>query len=380
MKVLWIAPIKHPKASGHPAPWVEQLAIRLGAHVDLTILALSPEAKKKIEVFNLDNAKKIFLKSLRPKLDVLSFKLIKIWLLKRWLKQKADNYDIIHIHGNEHQFEVACRDIDIPKLISIQGIISEYLKHYKPSGFQLAGWLLSRWYELRNYNTINYYSCRTHWDQSIVKQYNPKAKIFEIWEMIRSEFFIEDTLPKGDNVLFIGGTQKIKGFDIALQSFALVKDKLKGKLLIGGNVSTKKLVKIIQDQNLNIHLERDIEILGFLDANGIIKAAKRSFCFLHPTLIDNSPNSVCEAQVLGLPVIAADVGGVSSLIEHGKTGLLTDHNPAFIADQMLKLYEDHGLWSKISAQSRTIARVRHDPDQIVEETIKMYQQIITDNA
>lgn len=380
MKVLWIAPIKHPKARGHPAPWVEQLAKELSEHVELTIVALSPFVAKDAETYFINNAKSIFLKALRPKIDVLTFKLFKINKLRLWLNKNAVNFDIIHIHGNEHQFEVAAKKLQIPKLISIQGIISEILNYFTPSGFQLLGWKQAAYYELNHYRTVNNFSCRTHWDHSIVEKHNPQAKIYNIWEMIRPEFFVEKPLEKGNNILFLGGSQKIKGIDIALKTYECIKDKIKGKLLIGGRTNKAQLYRIIKRNRFDLNLDDDINILGFLDTKDIIWHAQKSFCLLHPTLIDNSPNSVCEAQVMGLPVIASDVGGVSSLIEHGKTGFLTDHNSSFIADQILKLYEDHGLWSNISIQSRMIARERHNPERIVRETINMYKQIISDNA
>jgi len=66
--------------------------------------------------------------------------------------------------------------------------------------------------------------------------------------------------------------------------------------------------------------------LGSLEVNEMVEAMKISRFMVHPSYIDNSPNSICEAQILGLPVVATNVGGVESLIENGKTGLLIDRS------------------------------------------------------
>jgi len=380
MKILWIAPIKHPKTMGHPAPWIEELANNISQHIELTILGHSAQNHNMVEIFDEGRLTKVFLKTLRPKLDVLTLKQFKIAAFKKWLNQNALSFDLIHIHGNEHQFEVACRSIELPKVLSVQGIISECLKYYRPEGFQLIGWKISAYYEKKYYDKIHNYSCRTHWDQKIVKQNNPNARVFKIWETIRKDFFIREPLSKGDNILFIGGKQKIKGIDYALQAYSIIKEEINGKLLIGGSASKTNILQLIQAHRLNIDIDNDIEILGFLDVQGLIQHAKRSFCFLHPTLIDNSPNSVCEAQVMGLPVVATDVGGVASLIENNETGILTNHDINNISEKIIFLYKNNELWQRISNRSREVSRERHDPDRIVNQTIKMYKQILSIDA
>ena len=45
----------------------------------------------------------------------------------------------------------------------------------------------------------------------------------------------------------------------------------------------------------------------------------------HSSYIENSPNSVGEAQMVGVPVVASRVGGTDSMVEHGKTGFMYPH-------------------------------------------------------
>ena len=234
-------------------------------------------------------------------------------------------------------------------------------------------WNFTKFYEKRYYKYYNYYSCRTKWDREIVLNYNPDAIIFNIWEIIRPLFFINDFFTKGDNLLFLGGTNPIKGLEFALKAFALIKDKIKGKLLIAGSVNKNILKELLLKTKVK---DDEIEVTGFLSEEQIVHYMKMSFCLLHTTLIDNSPNSICEAQVLGLPVIATNVGGVSSLIKHRRTGLLTSFKDNDIANFIVELYKNDNLWEYISKESRKVSRQRHNPERITSQTLDMYKTII----
>ena len=52
--------------------------------------------------------------------------------------------------------------------------------------------------------------------------------------------------------------------------------------------------------------------------------------------MDNSPNSLCEAMAVGMPVIASNIGGIPSLIDDEVNGLLfkvNDSNDLFLTDK-----------------------------------------------
>lgn len=48
----------------------------------------------------------------------------------------------------------------------------------------------------------------------------------------------------------------------------------------------------------------------------------KSQVFVLPSSIENSPNSLGEAMLLGVPCIASDVGGVRCLMTHSVEGLI----------------------------------------------------------
>lgn len=98
--------------------------------------------------------------------------------------------------------------------------------------------------------------------------------------------------------------------------------------------------------------------------------------YVHPSYIENSPNSVCEAQVLGVPVISLNVGGVSTLLDDGKAGILVGSGDIIaLASLIKKVLTDSSLAEKLSKAGRDIALVRHSPECILKDVVNIYQKI-----
>ena len=120
-----------------------------------------------------------------------------------------------------------------------------------------------------------------------------------------------------------------------------------------------------------------IELLGMIGSEEIIEEMRSADLFVHPSIMDNSPNTVCEAQLIGCPVIASNVGGLPDLVENGKTGFLYPYNePHTLAFMIANLRGDKKLLSEISKNEVTEARRRHDPQMIAEVMFRAYETIV----
>lgn len=383
-RVLWLAnyPLLE-NHTGHPAGWMAALATAIRSDVTLTIVTWKPAIAADI-VIRRDGITHVYLKSPRGGVDLLTGCLLKINQLRNYLDQHSDEFDLIHIHGSENQYLAACASLDIPKVLSVQGIMTECYKVIPETfSYRRFYWLLASYYERRHCRNLSHFMCRTHWDTAWVSRLNPQATVHQVWEMIRSDFFaVNDDFSGQTNLLYVGGLQSMKGFDELLLALDLVKvTHPSTKLIILGTRPTDfgPVERLIQKLRLRHVSMADLDFRGMQDADGLIKAYRESFCLVHPSYIDNSPNSVCEAQIAGLPVVASNVGGVPSLIEHDLTGLLTTLDPADIAHQILRLKSVAGLAVTISRQSRSMARERHDPDRIKEDVLNTYRAVRIDH-
>jgi len=117
--------------------------------------------------------------------------------------------------------------------------------------------------------------------------------------------------------------------------------------------------------------------LGPLTAEEIVKELVNSHVFVSPSYIDNSPNAVCEAQLLGMPVVSTYTGGVPSLIDDGRTGLFVPTGDApMLAARLQEVFEDDSLAVRLGMQAHEVALRRHDPDAIVQEILAAYEDVL----
>ena len=104
---------------------------------------------------------------------------------------------------------------------------------------------------------------------------------------------------------------------------------------------------------------------------------KPSSLYIHNAYIENSPNSICEAQITGIPIISTDVGGIPSLIENGKTGFLVPiDSPELMADKIISLSQNKELLCKISKKAQIAEKQRHDEKKILNQLLNCYRSII----
>jgi len=384
-KILWLASYPYTlftnnlNISVHPAPWITELAHAIKGKTHLTIASHSPHLGNDFEEFERGNIRFIFVKAPKLNINLLTFYMLRIRRLYRYLANIKHEFDLIHVHGTEHQYEYVAQKLCLPYIVSIQGLIS-LCKDYFPQKISrdYIGWHIISEFEKIGLKRAKYFSCRTHWDSAFVKRLNPKAKIFFNWELLRKEFFHDSFNQESDNLLFMGGTNRFKGIREALLAMDLLKSKgYSFKLQICGHGCWEQLAPFIRKNGFNIH-RNDIIFFGPLDAKQLADAFAKTFCLIHPSYMDNSPNSICEAQVAGLPVVASNVGGVKSLIENGQTGLLVDrYDHTELANQVINLKENPKIYQYISHNSRLVARQRHQKKTIVERTINAYSQVLS---
>ena len=93
--------------------------------------------------------------------------------------------------------------------------------------------------------------------------------------------------------------------------------------------------------------------------------------------IENSPNNLCEAMILGMPCIATYAGGTGSLLRDKEDGILVqDGDPWSMAGAILELWENSETSSRLGGNARIRALKRHDPLQVVTDLVSIYNNIL----
>ena len=78
-----------------------------------------------------------------------------------------------------------------------------------------------------------------------------------------------------------------------------------------------------------------------------------STMYVHTAYIENSPNSICEVQLVGMPIVSTMVGGILTLVRNGEDGdLLPANDPWQIANAIIELSKDKVRMMRYSKNSR----------------------------
>ncbi|WP_303311017.1 glycosyltransferase family 4 protein [Hymenobacter sp. BT730] len=382
LKVLWLAQYPYPSAGmGHPAPWVAALAasLRRQPEIELTILDWHPGLSKPIDEFDKDGIHFIYLRAPSFRQDLLTLYAQRVHSARKYLRQHHHAYDVLHLHGSEWQLPAVVPGLERPVVLSVQGVITEYLRYLPENWSRLRlSWKIGEFYERRYLPAVHEFICRTSWDKALMARLSPGARIHHNWEMMRPEFYEPEAQPAAEprpQVLFTGGNQLMKGFKEVVAAFSIIRQQSPLKLVMAGRVTLAEVNQEARKLGLTPFSADEVECVGFCNARQLAALMRESFCLLHPSYIDNSPNTVCEAQLVGLPVVASQVGGVPDLIETESTGLLSDLNPASLAVQVLRLYHSPELAATLRRESRQVAAIRHDRETIVQRTMAIYHTL-----
>ncbi|MDA1475081.1 glycosyltransferase family 4 protein [Bacillus changyiensis] len=99
--------------------------------------------------------------------------------------------------------------------------------------------------------------------------------------------------------------------------------------------------------------------------------------FVLPSLLENQPLSVIEAQLAGLPVIVSDAGGIPEIVEHEMTGLITPKgDKEALANCLNRLLEDEAQRKELGANAREFALEYWNMDDAVNHILTVYQKTI----
>ena len=313
--------------------------------------------------------------------------------------------DIVHIHGTERFYaEMMVKEmIKCPVVISIQGImdacsewyrwfgklsVKEIFKINLSSSFKFSGllWELrvakgQAKKERRYFRKGKYFIGRTDWDKAYVSFFNDNAKYFKINEVIRTPFWHRKwNLEKcrRHRLIFTNTRHPRKGTELLLEAIKRLMPLYPDIELI--------LIGYLGSDGYDDYLNRKIKDLGEtvkprgqMDAEEIVDELCNAHIFISASYIENSPNSLAEAQLVGMPTISSFTGGVPTMVKDGETGLLfpTGDVPLLIS-KIKSIFENDTLASGLGENAMTAARKRHDPEVIVRDQLAAYRNIIMD--
>lgn len=317
--------------------------------------------------------------------------------------------DLIHIHGTEERFGLIADYIqNIPIAYSIQGLIAPYKEKFW-SGIPLHIVSKNETYmrkirhityechykdfterarrELHYLANAKYILGRTFWDRRIPLLCNPKMKYYQAEELLRSDFYQKQWgVPKNnDNVFRIVTTLSgalYKGHETVLMAASLLKKfaKFEFEWLIIGCKVDEPVLKLAEWYKDIYVKDCNVRPLGFLTADDLCTILFSANVYCQVSHIENSPNSLCEALLLGMPCIASFVGGTATLTkgDESEALLYQDGDPYVLAGSIVDVHDNYEKAVCMGKKARQTALVRHNPKRVAEAYCQIYKNILDD--
>jgi len=176
---------------------------------------------------------------------------------------------------------------------------------------------------------------------------------------------------------FSGRISKDKGVGTILKAFKLIKSDIPHHIAIVGHGTPEylaELTTLAQDLNIGdrVHFAGfkedvwtyyrafDCKILASRNKNGIP--------------FEGVPQALLEAMYCSCPVIGSKSGGITDIIDHGKTGLLFDpQKPDELADMIIKTLNQEAATLERVHQAREIVKKSHTIDAMGRNIIRIYR-------
>ena len=237
---------------------------------------------------------------------------------------------------------------------------------------------------------------RTDWDKACTLQLNPNANYHFANEILREQFYLRKWNVNDFEKYSIFVSQAfypIKGLHFLIEALSIVvKQFPETKLYIAGqnimkensfhnNIRLTSYEKYIKDLVEKYKLQNNIIALGALNENEMCNALSKVNVFVLPSSIENSPNSLGEAMLMGVPSVCSNVGGVSNLMVHNEDGFLYQYDaPYMLAYYICKLFTDKELMSKFSESSKKRSKILFDKQINLNAVVEIYRSILNNRG
>ncbi|MCX6238342.1 MAG: glycosyltransferase family 4 protein [Bacteroidia bacterium] len=311
--------------------------------------------------------------------------------------------DIIHILGSENSFGIIAEQTNIPVVESIQGNITVYKQKFfsgierkyshKRAFTSFTSFITSQSYfsnfmkfekmskiERRNLKNIKHIIGRTDWDRRIMTIMASGAHYYHNDEVLRNSFYELCWKPQKREKLIIhttNGNSIYKGFETLCEAlFEISQLGISIEWRVAGIKEGDVIVQIVKKKLKERFPSRGLVLLGGLSESQLAKKLLEADLYVMPSHIENSPNNLCEAMILGMPCIATFAGGTGSMLQDGEEGILIqDGDPWAMAGAILELAKQPDKAIQYGIKARERALQRHDKERVVNELLAIYHEI-----
>jgi glycosyltransferase involved in cell wall biosynthesis len=244
-------------------------------------------------------------------------------------------YDIIHAQDVIAAVALSrIKPLHVPLVTSVHGFLTGAIFHQYKSKHMTLGdreiWnsFLLQYYsrlEQVGYETSDYIHTSSQWMRGIIENEFKviPSKIHTHRYGVELSNFNKGLLPKKNRskkiILVISRLVYLKGLHHLIEALSFLKNKDTWECRILGEGEMEKELKA---ECRRLGIEGNVKFLG--NTTKVKEHLQQSDMLVLPSLQENQPFAVIEAQLLGVPTIVSNVGGLPEMVVNYKNGLITE--------------------------------------------------------
>ncbi len=394
MRILWLSPLfnvhreirdriefidgEFPKIVG---PWLPIMVniLKKKSEIELHIICSYKTIKKDLTITD-GNVTYYFINQKVPLLNLSYPHLFKYFSKYYVFRRKVQKIvrdvkpEIINLHGTEHDLSIAINDFDIPKIVTIQGLIHSVYENNKSKYYKR---ILKN--EVSVFEKCNNFGVRAKFLEDIITKYNRNAKFY--WYYYPFMEKISKTAPKCKeefDIIFAARICRDKGIvDLIEACKIIIKEREDLTVRIFGSGDENYITSLL-DLIKGYGLDENIKIVGFIQDHTELQdnMVKAKLCVL-PTYHDVMPGTIIESLILGTPVISYDIPGIVDFNKNQEIVRLAEKgNIEDLSTKILKMLRDNDDRIALSYRAKEEAINRFDNEKNINIMLEYYQEVI----
>jgi len=201
----------------------------------------------------------------------------------------------------------------------------------------------------------------------------PRARLQVVSNVVDTDLF-HPSVARAEGpprLAVVAGLHPHKGVDQLLRALAQLRERTPAVLEVAGDGPARADLEALAHR---LGIGTEVEFLGVQDRAGVAALMRRADLLVVPSLAENQPVVLLEAQASGLPVVASDVGGVREVVDSLAGRLVPSSDVDALAGAIEAVLAEPGHFDRSMIVMR--ARERYGQEAVAGRWDAIYRELI----
>lgn len=282
--------------------------------------------------------------------------------------------DIVHFQG----LTFLAADCEQPSVLTIHGIAEkDAIWDYRRGVLRRPKRLLLKLTEGYGRRRIRHVILISDYVRQFLPARSGIRKTWLIENPVADSFFDIDRQSEPGRIFCCCRVRPLKNVLGMIKAFALIAESFPDAQLRIAGAAEPAYLEECKRQAETDGIRDKVSFLGNISIEDVLQELSKANCLVVPSFQENAPLNIAEAMAAGVPVVAANVGGVPEMVSDGKTGLLVNPNDTSgIAEDVSKVIADPKLAKDMGRRAKESAAEKFRASAVCEKTLQAYREVL----